>query len=163
MHLWHSRAVSQRTPATPPATTTGHELLLALVTVARRLKPRAAGGQLDRASVFVLHHVLANSPLRLSELAKCMALDASTVSRHVSHLEDGGYLTRTHDPVDRRASRVLLTDRGRAVLEEAMRAQASVIDGAIADWDEEDRNLLASLMTRLAGTLDRLSAETETG
>jgi hypothetical protein len=33
----------------------------------------------------------------------------------------------------------------------------------IADWAEEDRNLLASLMTRLAASVDRLAAETETG
>jgi DNA-binding MarR family transcriptional regulator len=132
------------------------------MTIARRLKTRAAGGRLDRGSVFVLHQVLANAPLRVSELAKCMALDSSTVSRHVSHLEEGGYLTRTGDPDDRRASRVLLTDKGRAVLEEAMQAQSAVVDRAIADWSEQDRATLTSLMTRLAESVDRLAAETET-
>jgi len=50
--------------------------------------------------------------LRVSELAGCMGLDASTASRHVRHLEDGGYLARTGDPGDRRASRVRLTPKG---------------------------------------------------
>ncbi len=150
-------------PVARSETTTGYDLLVALITVARRLKPRAAGagGHLDRASVFVLHHVLANAPLRVSDLAKCMALDSSTVSRHVSHLENGGYLTRADDPSDRRASRVLLTDRGRAVLDEAMQAQAAIIDGAVADWPEADRDSLSSLMTRLAEGVDRLAAATE--
>jgi DNA-binding MarR family transcriptional regulator len=132
------------------------------MTIARRLKARPTGGRLDRGSVFVLHHVLANAPLRVSELAKSMVLDSSTVSRHVSHLEDGGYLTRTGDPDDRRASRVLLTDKGRAVLDEAMRAQSAIVDRAIANWSEQDRQTLTLLMTRLAESVDRLAAETET-
>ncbi|HZD02432.1 MAG TPA: MarR family transcriptional regulator [Actinomycetes bacterium] len=154
------------TPASPPTDrveeTTGHRLLLALMTVGRRLRPRTTDGGLDRASVSVLHYVSLKAPLRVSELAKCMGLDSSTVSRHVSHLEEGGYLTRAGDPDDRRASRVLLTDRGRAILDESMRAQAAVVDGAIADWPHEDRDRLTSLMTRLASSIDRLATETET-
>jgi DNA-binding MarR family transcriptional regulator len=150
------------TPVAPSETTSGRRLLLALVTVARRLKPRAADGSIDRASVFVLHSVLANGPLRVSELAKCMELDSSTVSRHVSHLEEVGYLTRTGDPDDRRAARVLLTERGRAILDEAIQSQAAVIDRAIADWADEDRQTLTALMTRLASSVDRLTAEKET-
>ena len=147
----------------PRSETAGYRLLVALMTVARRLKPRTDGRRLDRASVFVLHHVLAKAPLRVSDLAKCMALDSSTVSRHVSHLESGGYLARTDDPSDRRASRVLLTDEGRAVLDEAMRAQAAIVDRAIAGWPEADRQKLTALITRLAGEIERLAPEaTET-
>jgi DNA-binding MarR family transcriptional regulator len=124
------------------------------MTVGRRLRSRAAGGQLDRASVLVLYHVLSSGPVRLSDLARSMGLDASTVSRHVGNLESGGHLTRTEDPGDRRASRVLLTDRGRAVLDESMRAQAALVDRAIAAWPEADRRALLSLMDRLAGQME---------
>jgi DNA-binding MarR family transcriptional regulator len=157
----YSRAVSIPTSGAPPQTTSGHRLLLALAAIARRLKPRAAGGTLDRGSVFVLHQVASGAPLRVSELAKCMGLDSSTVSRHVSHLEEHGYLSRTGDPDDRRASRVLLTARGRAVLDETLRAQAAVVDRAIADWPEEDREALEALMTRLAASIERLAGEKE--
>ncbi len=150
------------TPTDRVEETTGHRLLLALLTVSRRMKPRTSDGRIDRASVAVLHNVSAKAPLRVSELAKCMGLDSSTVSRHVSHLEEGGYLTRTGDPDDRRASRVLLTGKGRAILDEAMRAQAAIVDRAVADWPEEDRDRLTALMTRLASNVDRLAAEAET-
>ncbi len=86
--------------------TTGQELLLALMAVSRRLRSRTAGDRLDPASVFVLHHVYANAPVRVSDLARHMGLDASTVSRHVRHLEERGHLSRTGDPDDRRAARV---------------------------------------------------------
>jgi DNA-binding MarR family transcriptional regulator len=149
-------------PTAHPEATTGQQLLVSLMSVARRLKPRATDGRLDPASVFVLHNVQGRAPLRLSELAKCMALDSSTVSRHVKHLEDGGFLARADDPDDRRASRVQLTDKGRAILDQAMQARAAVVDRAIADWTDEDRNTLTTLVTRLADSIDRLAAETET-
>jgi MarR family transcriptional regulator, lower aerobic nicotinate degradation pathway regulator len=130
------------------------------MTVARRVKPRTADARLDPASVYVLHHVEAHAPLRVSELAKCMALDSSTVSRHIRHLEENGYLSRTDDPDDRRATRVGLTERGRAILDESMRTRAAVVDAATADWSEADRETLRTLMTRLAANIDRLAAET---
>jgi DNA-binding MarR family transcriptional regulator len=149
-------------PTTTPQTTVGLQLVLALITVARRLKARAPGGRLDPGSLFVLHHVLAGGPLRLSELAKGMGLDSSTVSRHVRNLEDLGYLARTGDPDDRRASRVRLTDAGRTILDQAMQARAAIVDTALAGWSAEERDALTSLMTRLASSIDRLPAETET-
>lgn len=138
-------------------TTTGQQILVAMMTAARRLKPRHAG--LDPASVWVLHYVEAHGPLRVSGLAKCMELDSSTVSRHIRHLEENGYLSRTDDPDDRRATRVGLTRQGRAVLEQSMRARAGIVDAATADWSEADREALTTLMTRLASSIDRLAAE----
>ena len=90
----------------PSDTATGQDLVVALLGVARRLKARLPQGHLEPGMMFVLHQVQANGSLRVSELASCMGLDASTASRHVRNLEDGGYLARTNDPGDRRASRV---------------------------------------------------------
>ena len=151
------------TPSSPRHDSSGRRLLLALLTVGRRLKSRSAVGGLDSASVFVLHNVQGNEPLRVSELARYMALDASTVSRHVMHLVHRGYLTRTGDPDDRRACRLALTDRGRALLDEAMAARVATVDDAIAGWPERDRETLTALMARLAADLDRPQADLEAG
>jgi DNA-binding MarR family transcriptional regulator len=142
--------------------TSGQELVVSLLTVARRLRARLPEGRIDPAMMFVLHHVQAGGSLRVSALAEAMGLDTSTASRHVRQLEDGGYLARTGDPDDRRASRVRLTRRGRAALDQAMRARAAVLDRAIADWPDDDRATLATLMTRLADSLDRLHTDPET-
>ncbi len=130
-----------------------------MMTIARRLKPRPIDA-LDPASVWVLHYVQAHPPMRVSELAKRMELDSSTVSRHIRHLEENGYLSRTDDPDDRRATRIGLTDRGRAVLDESMRARVAIVDAATADWSEADRETLRTLMTRLATSIDRQAEET---
>jgi DNA-binding MarR family transcriptional regulator len=148
-------------PTSPLLGASGRELLLALYTVARRLKARSEDRGLDAASVFVLHNVHANQPLRVSELARCIGLDSSTVSRHVMHLEHGGYLARSGDPDDRRASRLGLTEKGRTLLDEAMATRAAIVDNAIAGWTVEDRETLTRLMTRLAASLDNPAGNTE--
>jgi DNA-binding MarR family transcriptional regulator len=135
-------------------------VVVAMMTIARRLKPRPLDSRLDPASVWVLHHVADQAPVRVSDLAKCMDLDSSTVSRHIRHLEENGYLTRTDDPDDRRATRVGLTERGRAILDESIRARVAVIDAATTDWSEADRETLRTLMTRLADSIDRQAQET---
>jgi DNA-binding MarR family transcriptional regulator len=150
-------------PTEPTLKTSGRELLVALFTVARRLKSQAHDQGLDTASALVLHHVRASGPLRVSALARHIGLDSSTVSRHVAHLERAGYLSRSGDPDDRRASRLGLTERGHALLEEAMEARAAIVDQAVADWTEEDRRTLTELMTRLATSLDRPTDDQEAG
>jgi DNA-binding MarR family transcriptional regulator len=158
----YGTVVGVPSPTLPQETITGQDLVVALLGVGRRLKARLPQGHIDPAMMFVLHQIQANGSLRVSELAGCMGLDASTASRHVRNLEDGGYLARTGDPGDRRASRVRLTPKGRGALSRALRARALVVDRAIADWPDEDRATLASLMTRLADSLDRLHTDPET-
>ena len=148
-------------PTLPRETTTGQDLIVSLLAVSRRLKSRLPQGQIEPAMMFVLHQVQANGSLRVSELAGCTGLDASTASRHVRHLEESGYLARTGDPGDRRASRVRLTPKGRTALTRAMRARAAVIDRAIADWPDKDRATLTTMLIRLADSLDRLHTDPE--
>jgi DNA-binding MarR family transcriptional regulator len=158
----YGTVVGVPSPTLPLETITGQDLVVALLGVGRRLKARLPQGHLDPAMMFVLYQIQVHGTLRVSELAGCMGLDASTASRHVRHLEDGGYLARTGEPGDRRASRVRLTPKGRGALGRALRARAAVVDRAIADWRDEDRATLASLMTRLADSLDRLHTDPET-
>ena len=110
-------------PTTTPTrtATSGQELVVSLLTVARRLQARLPEGRIDPAQMFVLHHARPpGSSLRVSALAEAMGLDISTASRHVRQLEVGGHSAPRPD--DRRAFQVRLTRRGRAALEQAMRA-----------------------------------------
>jgi DNA-binding MarR family transcriptional regulator len=149
-----------KTPTRPAPT--GQDLVVSLWSVARRLRARSPEGRIDPAMMFVLHHVAVGGSLRVSALAEAMGLDISTASRHVRQLEESGHLARTGDPDDRRASRVRVTRRGRAALDQAKRVRGALVDRATADWPEEDRAVLTTLMTRLADSLDRLAAEPET-
>jgi len=140
---------------------TGKDVLVALLSAVRRVRIRGTEGRTDPASVYVLHTVHVNPPMRMSELACCLGLDASTVSRHVRNLEDAGYLARAEDPDDRRAARVELTDGGRHLLEQAMNARAALVAEALSGWSDRDRRTLTTLITRLADDLSTVAARKE--
>jgi DNA-binding MarR family transcriptional regulator len=132
------------------ATAEGEQVLVGLWAVVRRLKAAAAAAGGDPAALHVVHMVREHGPLRLTALADCAMLDASTISRHVRGLEAAGHLARADDPDDRRASRIAITERGEALLREALAARGRVLDAALAGWPPADRELLATLLQRLA-------------
>lgn len=105
------------------------------------------------ATVFLLRHLRDSGPRRVSELAECSRLDVSTVSRHVKSLEEAGLLVRVEDPDDKRAWLLRITPDGSQLYDEAMAARCAVLERALDDWSEPDRQLLASLMDRLAEDL----------
>jgi DNA-binding MarR family transcriptional regulator len=132
------------------ATAEGEQVLVGLWAVVRRMKATLAAAGGDPAALHVVHMVAEHGPLRLTALAERALLDASTVSRHVRSLEAAGHLARTDDPDDRRASRIAVTDSGRALLRDALDARGRVLDQALAGWAPADRATLATLLNRLA-------------
>jgi DNA-binding MarR family transcriptional regulator len=128
----------------------GEDVLVGLWRVIRRLKSSAAALGGDPAALHVVHMVKEHGPLRLTALAEAAMLDASTVSRHVQHLEAVGQLARTTDPADRRATLIEVTDSGEALLREALAARGRLLDDALAGWSPRDRAALARLLSRLA-------------
>ena len=105
---------------------------------------------LDRARYVVLRAVAESEPVRTSALAEHVGVDPSTMSRHVSVLDQAGYVTRAADPDDGRAQVLSLTPAGREVMEKARGARHDLITDALAGWDDTDRAQLASLLGRLA-------------
>lgn len=94
---------------------------------------------------------------RISELASYYQLDISVISRHVSAMEQAGYVTRERDPQDGRAAIVHSTPRGSEILREARLLYRTYLAELTADWsDEELDTFLASLarLTKNAGILE---------
>jgi DNA-binding MarR family transcriptional regulator len=124
--------------------------------VSLRLHERIAadtGVRLERASYWVLSRIADRGPLRLSELALTMALDPSTVSRHVRQLERHGLAERASDPSDARAVILAPTASGREVLERVRTARRELVERVLARWPADDRKELARLLAQLANDL----------
>ena len=86
---------------------------------------------LDRARYVVLRAVAESEPVRTTALAEQVGVDPSTMSRHVSILEQAGLVGRTADPDDGRAQTLSLTSAGRNVMEKVRAARHDLItDGA---------------------------------
>ena len=100
--------------------------------------------------------------MRVTDLATCVNLDASTVSRHVAQLHHGGLIERASDPVDRRAQRVRLSTDGERQLNAALRARLALLERGLDSWAPEDLEQLDRLLTRFVSDIDRQTKDSET-
>jgi DNA-binding MarR family transcriptional regulator len=130
------------------------EAVIALVMqVGRRLRTRHPEDDVDPSTIPIAKQLIHNGPMRLSDIATGCSLDASTISRQVRQLEVKGYVERTPDPADGRASLIRLSNTGDAAMRATMRRRYERIKAALEPWSEHDRGLLTELLTRLARDL----------
>ena len=115
---------------------------------------------LARARYVVLRAVAESEPVRTTTLAEQVGVDPSTMSRHVTVLDQAGYVTRTADPDDGRAQAIALTPAGREVMETVRTARHDLITDVLVEWDDSDRTHLAALLGRLADDFLRVERET---
>ncbi len=104
-----------------------------------------ARGDVDWSAQLLITRLAADGPVRLSELAEKMQADPSTISRQVATLVKDGYVERRADPVDGRASLLVVTDRGAAALH---RASAAAHRALPADARRLERRGLPHLRRR---------------
>ena len=155
-----------RTPVPGPATP-GDDRLADLRTLGEQL-PRfmrlvhalktgqAAEG---RAALVLLFPLDRLGPLRQGALAELVHADPSTVSRHVAALIEQGLVHRIADETDGRASRLVVTDAGRAALAQVRAEREAHLARVTADWPAADLTALTHLFGRL---LDDLAASLPT-
>lgn len=67
------------------------------------------------------------APLSLTELAEHLQLDPATLSPLLKRLETTGYLTRRRDPENERALRLMLTEAGTGLREQALAVPEAVM------------------------------------
>ena len=118
------------------------------------LKNQAAktdGG--DRAALVLLFPLERLGPLRQGALAELVHADPSTVSRHVAVLVERGLVRRVADETDGRASRLVVTDDGRAALEALRGERESLFERVTAGWSTADLAALTTLFGRLLDDL----------
>lgn len=111
------------------------------------------GVLLDRGAVPVLRCVAAEKAARVSDVARHLHLDLSTVSRHVKELERLGLLSRGAQVGDARASVLHVSAEGRRVLRSVARARRHFVGELLRDWTPDEITTLAPLLSRLAQDL----------
>jgi DNA-binding MarR family transcriptional regulator len=87
-------------------------LTATMVRSARQSTPR----DLTLSQLSMLATVERSGPMRLGALASAERIDPAVATRLVAWLDDSGHLRRTTDPLDRRASLVAITAKGRRAL-----------------------------------------------
>nr|WP_238558980.1 MarR family winged helix-turn-helix transcriptional regulator [Rhodococcus rhodnii] len=90
---------------------------------------------------------------RQSELAAELYVGPSSLSRQITELVDGGYITRAPDPSDGRAARVSLTDAGHDYIRALRERRAARLTALLADWDEDEATTTVAALRKLKTTL----------
>ena len=84
-------------------------------------------------------------PLRVSELSRKVQLDPGTLSPLLKRLEAQGYIRRERNKLDERSLAVVLTERGRALRDDAEKIPPAIVerlDMSVDDLMELHRRLL---------------------
>jgi DNA-binding MarR family transcriptional regulator len=95
---------------------------------------------------------------KMSELTSALDLNARTITTAVDTLEREGILERRPDPTDRRATRVLLTDAGRAQIVEWQEFQQQLAEIAMAPLSADERRSLKRVLDKIREGLGSLEA-----
>jgi DNA-binding MarR family transcriptional regulator len=92
--------------------------------------------------------------LRRVDLADCLNVSQSTVTRLALPLEKLGFVKREADPRDARVGYVVLTKAGRQRVAEARATLVRQADNIFRDrWSDKEIDTLASLLGRLTAAL----------
>lgn len=122
------------------------------------LPGQTAVAHLGKEAYWLLVRVEEIGPMRASDLAAALKLDASTVSRQTHKLVDAGLIERTIDPVDGRACLLAVSERGRQALAEAVSFRRVQLAELLKEWSSRDRGHLTALLDRLADDLQQPSS-----
>lgn len=127
--------------------------------IIQRMKQSPPGaGSADRSAHALLLTIANAGPMRLSDLATAVHVDASTVSRQAAQLVTERLLVRQPHPEDGRASVVALTDPGRTVVAGVIQRRRAFFEQAVQEWSEPDLTTFTSLLHRFVDDTERTYA-----
>jgi DNA-binding MarR family transcriptional regulator len=85
----------------------------------------------------------------VSEIGEQLGVTNPAASQAVDRLVGLGMIERTEDPDDRRAKRLALTQKGRALIEQGVEARSKWIEGLTNALTPEQQNMIISALTLL--------------
>ena len=118
-----------------------------------RLMIQLAGPDVTRTESWLLGAV-SERPRRITELAQFVGLTQPGITAVVNSLEQRGLTRREPDPGDRRAVRIRLTERGRALIEERVRRVGDALIASLSTQPVDAEQLVAGAAAAV-GTLVR--------
>ena len=108
--------------------------------------------ELDAAAYGLLAHIDDIGSVRVTDLAAFFGVGKPTVSRQIALLERLALVARWSNDDDARSRFVVLTDRGRHLLEQARSARRERMRQQLASWAPEEVASFATLLHRFNGT-----------
>jgi DNA-binding MarR family transcriptional regulator len=133
--------------------------------VARHQEEAFSRFGLNRGEVGVLAALRIAGPkqqLSPTRLFKGLMLSSAGITSRLDRLERRGYVKRKRHPDDRRSVLVELTEAGRGVLDQAVRANTTGEKGLTANLSKQEQRALAGLLKKLLAGLEPNQEDGET-
>jgi DNA-binding MarR family transcriptional regulator len=108
---------------------------------------------LTRSQCRILGHLARHEGINQAGLADLLEIKPMTLVRQVDRMAEDGWVERRLDPADRRARRLMLTEKARPVLAQILDLSGEVRHEAFADLSEEDGRRLLDLLRRVHANL----------
>lgn len=91
------------------------------------------------------------SPYRLTptELYRSLLITSGAMTNRLVRLESAGMIERIADSQDKRSSQVALTEKGKALIEQAVKTHTEVQNGVLDGLEPEQRQILAGLLKKI--------------
>ncbi len=121
----------------------------------RAFDERARGIGVSRPQWRVLTMLRRHEGINQGGLADLIEVEPITLCRMVDRLQEADLVERRADPADRRAWRLYLTDKARALLEDMRPLALGLFDDAMAGLELEEREALFQMLARLRVNLSR--------
>ena len=108
---------------------------------------------LTRAQCKVLGYLARNEGINQAGLADLLEIKPMTLVRQIDRMEEDGWIERRPDPADRRARRLVLTEKARLTLTRILELSNEVRTEAFVGLSEADGRHLIDLLARVHGNL----------
>jgi len=135
--------------ASPGSDSTG-DLLMGVARLIRRETARELDvWGITPAQSRALRAIAASEPVRLSVLASSLRITPRSATEVADALEEHGWIARSADPTDRRATTLALTAAGRLLLRRIEDVRGQAAERVLDVLGERDRRTLDRILTRL--------------
>lgn len=105
----------------------------------------------------LLKNISETDTLSQNQLCEIVEKSAANVTRILDRLEKKDFVKRKQNPADRRSSILLLTHRGKEMVEEVHSSFESFSDYLTQGISTQDQNLLMQLLYKIRSNLDRIT------
>jgi MarR family transcriptional regulator, transcriptional regulator for hemolysin len=108
---------------------------------------------LTRSQCRVLGYLARHEGIHQAGLADLLEIKPMTLVRQIDRMEEDGWIERRPDPGDRRARRLVLTEKARPILARILDLSTAVRQEAFAELSEDQGRHLVDLLRRVHGNL----------
>jgi len=116
---------------------------------------------LTRAQCRVLAYLALYGRINQASLAELLEITPIALARLLDRMAEGGWIERHPDPADRRAYRLVLTQKAEQSLEQALAVGDAVRDEALAGLTPSEQQQLITLLLRVRDNLSVKLADSE--